>query len=89
MSRASEIPGLERLAMSVGDRPHELYRSGSGPDVAVIHEMPGLHPGVIEFGRILVAVAYTVYLPSLSWTRRCACDDAGDPVVGGPGLRGA
>jgi len=65
VSRASEIPGFERLAMSDGARPHDVYRSGSGPGVVVIHEMPGLHPGVIEFGRILVAAGYTVYLPSL------------------------
>jgi dienelactone hydrolase len=27
--------------------------------------MPGVHPGVVEFARILVAAGYTVYLPSL------------------------
>lgn len=31
----------------------------------VIHEIPGVHPGVIEFGRRLVSAGYTVYLPSL------------------------
>jgi dienelactone hydrolase len=51
--------------MPDGHRRHDLYRSGSGPGVVVIHEMPGLHPGVIEFARILVAGGYTVYLPSL------------------------
>jgi dienelactone hydrolase len=46
-------------------RSHDVLRAGVGPAVVVIHEMPGLHPGVIEFGRRLVAAGHTVYLPSL------------------------
>jgi dienelactone hydrolase len=33
--------------------------------VIVIHEMPGLHPGVTEFGQRVVDAGFTVYLPSL------------------------
>lgn len=33
--------------------------------MVVVHELPGIHPGVVEFGRRLVAAGYTVYLPSL------------------------
>jgi dienelactone hydrolase len=33
--------------------------------VIVIHEMPGLHPGVTAFGQRLVDAGFTVYLPSL------------------------
>ena len=43
----------------------EVFRGGSGPAVVVIHEIPGVHPGVIEFARRLVSAGYTVYLPSL------------------------
>lgn len=46
-------------------RTHEVFRAGSGPAVVVIHEVPGLHPGVIDFGRRLLAAGFTVYLPSL------------------------
>lgn len=46
-------------------RTYEVFRAGSGPGVVVIHEMPGLHPGVVEFGRRLIGAGYTVYLPSL------------------------
>src|SRR5918996_4505125 len=42
-----------------------VYRGGSGPAVIVIHEIPGLHPGVIGFGRRLIAAGMTVYFPSL------------------------
>jgi len=31
----------------------------------VVHEIPGLHPGVIDFGRRLIDAGYTAYLPSL------------------------
>jgi len=46
-------------------RSHEVFRAGAGPGVVVVHEVPGLHPGVIEFGRRLIDVGYTAYLPSL------------------------
>src|SRR6266536_2599926 len=46
-------------------RTHDVFRAGSGPAVVVIHEVPGLHPGVIEFARRLVDAGFTVYLPSL------------------------
>jgi dienelactone hydrolase len=46
-------------------RTHEVFRAGSGPGVVVIHEVPGLHPGVVEFGRGLIGAGYTVHLPSL------------------------
>jgi dienelactone hydrolase len=48
-----------------GRRTHDVFRAGSGPAVVVIHEVPGLHPGVVEFARRLVNAGFTVYLPSL------------------------
>ena len=56
----------EHTADVVG-RPaaHPLGRTGSGPGVVVVHEMPGLTTGVIRFGEELVAAGYTVLLPHL------------------------
>jgi dienelactone hydrolase len=59
------VPGFEAGAFSYAGREHEVYRAGSGPAVIVIHEMPGLHPGVTAFGQRLVDAGYRVYLPSL------------------------
>jgi len=42
-----------------------VFWAGTGPAVIVIHEMPGLHPGVTAFGQRLVDAGFTVYLPSL------------------------
>ena len=41
------------------------YRTGQGPGVIVIHEIPGLIPEVIEFGEEVVAAGFTVVLPQL------------------------
>lgn len=45
-----------------------VWRGGSGPAIIVIHEVPGLHPGVVDFARRLVAAGFTAYLPSLFGT---------------------
>ncbi len=59
------VPGFDVTTFTHGGRTHEVYRAGTGPAVVVIHEMPGLHPGVIAFGQRLVDAGYRVYLPSL------------------------
>ncbi|HUL25366.1 MAG TPA: dienelactone hydrolase family protein [Streptosporangiaceae bacterium] len=61
----SAVPGFEVTTFAHGGREHEVYRAGTGPAVVVIHEMPGLHPGVTAFGQRLVDAGYRVYLPSL------------------------
>ncbi len=59
------VPGFDVTTFRYGGHEHEVYRAGSGPAVIVIHEMPGLHPGVTAFGQRLVDAGYRVYLPSL------------------------
>lgn len=45
-----------------------VYRRGIGPAVIVIHEIPGLHPLVVDFADRLVEAGMTVFLPSLFGT---------------------
>jgi dienelactone hydrolase len=45
-----------------------VFRAGEGPAVIVIHEVPGLHPEAITFGRRVVDAGFTVYMPSLFGT---------------------
>jgi dienelactone hydrolase len=59
------VPGFDVTTFSHGGRTHEVYRAGGGPAVIVVHEMPGLHPGVTKFGQRLVDAGYRVYMPSL------------------------
>ncbi|MEJ9079027.1 dienelactone hydrolase family protein [Gordonia malaquae] len=44
---------------------HHYYRSGSGPAVIVIPEVPGVTPKVVEFAQRVVDAGFTVFMPSL------------------------
>ncbi|MFT3714697.1 MAG: dienelactone hydrolase family protein [Gordonia sp. (in: high G+C Gram-positive bacteria)] len=57
---------------------HPYYRTGSGPAVIVIAEVPGITPKVIDFARRVADAGLTVYLPSLFGT------DGASPVPAGP-----
>jgi len=63
-----DIDGFTRRTEQHGGRTHDVYQAGSGPAVIVIHEIPGLHPGVIAFARKVIDAGFTVYLPSLVGT---------------------
>jgi dienelactone hydrolase len=60
-----EIPGFGQAPFTHQGRSHQVYRAGAGPAVIVIHEIPGIHPGMVAFARRLLERGYTVYLPSL------------------------
>ncbi len=45
-----------------------VYSRGAGPAVIVIHEVPGLHPGVVEFADRVVDAGFSVRMPSLFGT---------------------
>jgi dienelactone hydrolase len=59
------LPGFQPSTFRHRGRSHPVYRAGTGPAVIVIHEIPGLHPGMLSFARRLLDGGYTVYLPSL------------------------
>ena len=50
------------------DVTYPVYSAGTGPGVIVIHEVPGLHPGVIDFGRRVIDRGFHVRMPSLFGT---------------------
>lgn len=58
-------PEFQAFELTHDRSTYEVFRGGSGPAVLVLHEIPGLHAGVIDFARRLIAAGYTVYLPSL------------------------
>ena len=57
---------MEHVTLLGSTRP--VYRTGSGPAVIVIHEIPGLTPLVAEFGRRVAARGMTAVMPSLLGT---------------------
>jgi dienelactone hydrolase len=59
------LDGLTREEVTYVGTTYPVYRGGAGPAVIVMHEIPNLHPGVIEFGRRVIAAGFTAYMPSL------------------------
>jgi dienelactone hydrolase len=41
----------------------DIYRTGSGPAVIVVSELPGITPHVADFGRTVAAAGFTAVLP--------------------------
>jgi dienelactone hydrolase len=65
MAYAAALGAYRRFDFSDGRWTRPVYRSGSGPAVIVIHEMPGLHPGVIRFADRVATAGMTVFCPVL------------------------
>lgn len=65
MPHADRLSAYTRTEFSDGRWTRDIYRRGDGPAVIVIHEMPGLHPQVVDFGDRLVEAGMTVVMPSL------------------------
>jgi len=68
MPRPIDDTPLELRQLTFDDTTREVYCLGTGPAVVVMHEIPDLHPGVVEFGRIVAGAGFRVYMPSLIGT---------------------
>lgn len=53
---------------TAGSTTHPTYRSGTGPAVVVIHEIPGITPEAVAFAEEVVAAGFTVVMPHLFGT---------------------
>lgn len=83
MSLSKQIgPEFQAFDFTHDRRMYEVLRGGSGPAVLVFHEIPGLHPGVIDFARRLIVAGYTVYLRALAASAYRECGGPGVGVVG-------
>ncbi|MBV9997408.1 MAG: dienelactone hydrolase family protein [Caulobacteraceae bacterium] len=65
MGYEAALAGYEKFDFRDGRWTRPVWRRGSGPAVIVIHEMPGLHPGVIAFADRVAAAGMTVFCPVL------------------------
>ena len=68
--RAADDPldDFVRGSFSHGAVAHDVFRSGEGPAVIVIAEIPGITPKVAEFARRVRALGCTVWMPVLFGT---------------------
>lgn len=65
VATADALRGFACEPLTFDGVTRDVYVAGSGPAVLVMHELPGLHPGVLAFARRLHAIGLTTYLPSL------------------------
>lgn len=62
---AKPYADLDSYEATYGGTTRTVFRGGTGPAVVVMHEIPGLYPAVVDYGRRLIAAGMTVYFPSL------------------------
>jgi dienelactone hydrolase len=65
---AVQLPGFRASTFTYDGLTRPVYGGGSGPAVIVIHEIPGLHPQVVEFAQRVVDAGFSVRMPSLFGT---------------------
>jgi dienelactone hydrolase len=59
------LAGFEDFPFAHDGITHRVFVLGDGPPVLVTHELPGLSPSALRFGRRLSAKGFRVYLPLL------------------------
>jgi dienelactone hydrolase len=62
------LAGFEQTTFTYGGKTKDVFRAGEGPGVVVMHELPGITPGVAVFARKVVDAGFTVAMPSLAGT---------------------
>jgi len=62
------LSGFTASEFTAEGRTRTVFSGGTGPAVIIIHEVPGLHPGVVDFARRVVDRGFHVRMPSLFGT---------------------
>jgi dienelactone hydrolase len=63
-----QLEGFREEAFTFEGKTRTVYRRGAGPGVVVMHEIPGLHPGVISFAERVVDAGFSVAMPVMFGT---------------------
>ena len=81
--RAMPLSGFEQSQFHDGATTFPVYRTGTGPGVVIIHEIPGITPQVARFARRVADAGFTVVLPELFGTagRRLSVGYLADSVA--------
>ena len=59
------LAGFEQSSFAAEGKARAVYRTGSGPAVIVMSEMPGITPKVARFGHIVADAGFTAVMPHL------------------------
>ena len=65
MAYEAALSAYTKFDFTHASRTYPVYRRGAGPAVIIMHEMPGLHPLVIQFADRVAEAGMTVFCPSL------------------------
>ena len=60
-----KVPGFDAQSMTFDGEARCVYRSGAGPAVIVMSEIPGITPAVAAFAQRVIDAGYTVFMPLL------------------------
>jgi dienelactone hydrolase len=59
---------FERTEVTIDSKIKPVWRSGTGPGVIIMHEVPGITPEVARFARMVRDRGFTVFLPEMFGT---------------------
>ena len=59
------LPDFTSFEFEHSNRTRVVYRTGAGPAVLVMHEVPGISAEVLRFARKLAGRGFTVFMPHL------------------------
>jgi dienelactone hydrolase len=62
------LSDFEKLELTFDHETRTVFRKGQGPAVILMHEIPGIHPGVIRLANAFCHAGLSVWLPSLLGT---------------------
>ena len=64
---AASLPGYERSCFTYDGASHDVYRAGSlqAPPLLLMHELPGVAPGLLLFAERLRSAGFQVHIPHL------------------------
>ena len=66
------LEGFDVETVTIEDRPRKLYRTGSGPAVIVMSEIPGITPHVAGFATRVAECGFTAVVPHLFGEDGCS-----------------
>jgi dienelactone hydrolase len=57
------LPGFDRFSFVHEGRQRFVFRASHGPGLLLLHELPGMVPECVDFGRRLADAGFTVFMP--------------------------
>jgi dienelactone hydrolase len=62
------LDGFREESFTYEGKTRAVYRRGAGPGVVVMHEIPGIHPGVMSFAGRVADAGFSVAMPLMFGT---------------------